>query len=75
MLYFDFKLEYNGFWGNKRSLNNEVRRYMFMKSSSKRVTSSKVATTASKILRDDRYGKATKSVAASALSQAKSKKK
>lgn len=48
---------------------------MFMKSSSKRVTSSKVATTASKILRDGRYGKATKSVAGSALSQAKSKKK
>ncbi|MGH1217080.1 hypothetical protein ACQVWG_28795 [Bacillus cereus] len=46
-----------------------------MKSSSKRVTSSKVATTASKILRDGRYGKTTKSVAASALSQAKSKKK
>ncbi|GAB6464116.1 hypothetical protein bcgnr5378_65750 [Bacillus cereus] len=43
--------------------------------SSKRVTSSKIATTASKILRDGRYGKAAKSVAASALSQAKSKKK
>ncbi|MGN4605279.1 hypothetical protein [Bacillus cereus group sp. MYBK81-2] len=46
-----------------------------MKSSSKRVTSSKVASTVSKILRDNRYGKAAKSVAASALSQAKSKKK
>lgn len=48
---------------------------MFMKSSSKRVTSKTVATTASKILRDGRYGKAAKSVAGSALSQSKSKKK
>lgn len=34
-------------------------------------TSKKVATTASKILRDGRYGKAAKSVAGSALSQTK----
>ena len=36
-------------------------------------TSKKVATTASKILRDGRYGKAAKSVAGSALAQAKSR--
>lgn len=35
-------------------------------------TSKAVATIASKILRDGRYGKATKSVAGSALSQTKS---
>lgn len=34
-------------------------------------TSRRVATTASKILRDARYGKASKSVAASALAQTK----
>lgn len=34
-------------------------------------TSKKVASTASKILRDGRYGKASKSVAASALAQTK----
>ena len=34
-------------------------------------TSKKVATTASKILRDGRYGKAAKSVAGSALAQTK----
>lgn len=34
-------------------------------------TSRRVATTASKILRDGRYGKASKSVAASALAQTK----
>lgn len=36
-------------------------------------TSRKVASTASKILRDDRYGTKSKSVAGSALSQAKPK--
>ena len=36
-------------------------------------TSKKVATTESKILRDRRYGKAAKSVAGSALAQAKSR--
>lgn len=35
----------------------------------KKTTSKKVATKASKILRDDRYSKASKSVAGSALSQ------
>ena len=35
-------------------------------------TSRKVASTASKILRDGRYGKASKSVAGSALAQTKS---
>ncbi|MCI5524827.1 MAG: hypothetical protein MR381_01900 [Dorea sp.] len=35
-------------------------------------TSKKVASTASKILRDGRYGKASKSVAGSALAQTKS---
>lgn len=44
-------------------------------SSSKKVTSPKVASTASKILTDGRYGKASKSVAASALAQAKPKRK
>lgn len=38
-------------------------------------TSSKVATTASKILKDGRYSSASKSVAGSALAQTKSKKK
>ena len=38
-------------------------------------TSRKVATIASKILRDNRYGKAAKSVAGSALSQTKTCKK
>ena len=37
-------------------------------------TSRKVASTASKILRDGRYGKSAKSVAGSALSQTKPKK-
>lgn len=45
------------------------------KSSSKKVTSSTVATTASKILKDGRFSKDSKTVAASALSQATSKKK
>jgi hypothetical protein len=38
-------------------------------------TSAKVASKAGKILRDGRYGKNAKSVAGSALSQAKPKKK
>lgn len=38
-------------------------------------TSKKVAKTASKILQDDRYSSASKSVAGSALSQKESKKK
>lgn len=38
-------------------------------------TSKKVAATASKILRDGRYGKAAKSVAGSALAQTKPGKK
>lgn len=37
-------------------------------------TSRKVASTASKVLRDGRYGKASKSVAGSALAQTKPKK-
>lgn len=41
----------------------------------KKQTSSKVASTASKILKDKRYSAASKSVAASALSQTKSSKK
>lgn len=45
------------------------------KSSSKKVTSSNVASTASKILKDGRYSDAAKSVAGSALAQAKPKKK
>ena len=38
-------------------------------------TSAKVASTASKILKDGRYGKDSKSVAGSALSQSKPKNK
>lgn len=38
-------------------------------------TSSRVASKASKILRDDRYSKKTKSVAASALAQTGSRKR
>lgn len=37
-------------------------------------TSRKVASTASKVLRDGRYGKQSKSVAASALAQTRPKK-
>lgn len=40
-----------------------------------KVTSPKVASKASKILNDGRFSKASKSVAGSALSQAKPKKK
>jgi hypothetical protein len=42
--------------------------------SEKKVTSPKVATTASKILKDGRFSAAAKSAAGSALSQAKGKK-
>lgn len=42
---------------------------------SKKVTSSKVASTASEILKDKRYGKPAKSVAGSALSQKEKRKK
>mgnify|MGYP000742159278 CR=1 FL=1 len=41
----------------------------------KKQTSKSVASKASKILRDDRYSKTSKSVAGSALSQTKSGKK
>ena len=40
----------------------------------KKVTSKEVATKASKILKDDRYSDASKSVAGSALSQREKKK-
>lgn len=40
----------------------------------KKQTSSKVASTASKILRDNRFSKASKSVAGSALAQTRKKK-
>ena len=40
-----------------------------------KTTSTKVASTASKILRDNRYSSAAKKVAGSALSQTKPKKK
>jgi len=45
------------------------------KSSSRKVTSPKVASKASKALQDGRTSPVTKSIAASALSQARSKKK
>lgn len=44
------------------------------KSSSRKVTSRKVATKASKALKDRRTSKTTKSIAASALSQARGRK-
>jgi hypothetical protein len=44
------------------------------KKSASKVTSPKVASTASKILNDGRFGKASKSVAGSALAQAKGRK-
>lgn len=44
------------------------------KSSSRKVTSSKVASKASKALKDGRTSKSTKSIAGSALSQAKGRK-
>ena len=40
----------------------------------KKITSAKVATKASQVLRDDRYSKTSKSVAGSALSQREKKK-
>ena len=45
-----------------------------MAKSNPKQTSAKVATVASKVLRDGRTSKASKTVAASALSQAKPKK-
>lgn len=48
---------------------------MAAKKSSNKVTSPKVATKASKLLRDGRAGNATKSVSASALAQTQGKKK
>jgi hypothetical protein len=48
---------------------------MARKSSSNKVTSTKVAKKASAILRDNRTSAKTKSVAGSALAQAKSKRK
>lgn len=45
------------------------------KSSTRKVTSSKVASKASSALRDGRTSKTTKTLAGSALSQAKAKKK
>lgn len=45
------------------------------KLSNKKQTSPRVAKTASKVLRDDRYSKAAKTVAGSALAQAGSKSK
>ncbi len=45
------------------------------KSSSRKMTSKKVATKASKALKDGRTSKSTKSIAGSALAQAKSHKK
>ena len=41
----------------------------------KKVTSKKIATEASKVLRDDRYSKTSKSVAGSALTQREKKRK
>lgn len=51
-------------------LSEVVKEVNIMTKNSKQ-TSKKVAATASKILRDGRYGKVAKSVAGSALSQAK----
>jgi len=48
---------------------------MPVKKSSNKVTSPSVASKASKILQDNRYSAASKSVAGSALAQAKSKPK
>ena len=50
-----------------------VFRIQIQKFMAKKVTSKQVATKASKVLRDDRYGKTTKSVAGSALSQREKK--
>lgn len=44
------------------------------KPSEKKVTSKKVASKASKVLKDGRYSKTAKSIAGSALSQAKGRK-
>lgn len=41
----------------------------------KKVTSKKVATKASKVLRDDRYSRTSKSIAASALTQREKNRK
>lgn len=48
--------------------------YSMVKKTTTKVTSDKVAKEASKILKDDRYSKASKSVAGSALSQKQGKK-
>lgn len=48
---------------------------MARRSSSRKITSSKVAKKASAALRDGRSGKRTRSIAGSALAQAKSKRK
>lgn len=50
---------------------SEVVKEVNMMTKNSKQTSKKVAATASKILRDGRYGKAAKSVAGSALSQTK----
>ena len=54
---------------------SEVVKEVNMMTKNSKQTSKKVATTASKILRDGRYGKAAKSVAGSALAQTKPGKK
>lgn len=61
---------------NNFSLLWNYRGWEYMvKTSGKKVTSSKVATTASKILKDGRYSNAAKTVAGSALAQSKTKRK
>lgn len=58
-------------------MDNIDRKEMFImpKSSSRKTTSSKVASKASKALKSGRSSKTTKTLAGSALSQAKSRKK
>jgi hypothetical protein len=57
------------------SLKNHIRKEVIKMAKNTKQTSAKVASKAGKILRDGRYGKNAKSVAGSALSQAKPKKK
>ena len=57
------------------TLKHKVIKEVISVAKNSKQTSKKVATTASKILRDKRYGEAAKSVAASALAQTRKGKK
>lgn len=68
---FTQNMQYNTF---QTYVYNNIQKGVF-NLANKKQTSKSVASTASKILRDNRYSDASKSVAGSALSQTKSSKK